>query len=290
MNLRTRFMVFWNYETQTLEFQRIISVLCLLIVGPVFLAYWNLHIPLPGKAIAAVGVGAALMTVLGEMKPAEKAGWIFLLSAFVWLEFVAIRTDRESAEAAASAAQREQAKHFQEVLDANSRSLTMTLDNFQRVNQQEQRTFSTAHELLNAMTGGKTFPEALLVWRYGKLSIVADGKDPLTDVTVSVLPHTQRIAGHPEKIGDMLAEIQTTFIPMIHGNQAYITTLPITPEGNYDVFVIQIIARNGSWSESLKFHRNDAGTLEEETEISDSTGKIIQPFTSEWAKKGGKME
>ncbi|MGB6199896.1 MAG: hypothetical protein WBF35_10140 [Candidatus Acidiferrales bacterium] len=58
-----------------------------------FLAYWGVRVPTSGKAVAVLGVAAALMAVLGEMGGKEKLAWIFLLFGFLHLELVSIDTE-----------------------------------------------------------------------------------------------------------------------------------------------------------------------------------------------------
>jgi len=62
------------------------------------LAYWEVNIPSTGKAVAALAVAAAAMTIRGEMHGKEKLAWMLLLFAFLSLEITSIDKEQQSTE------------------------------------------------------------------------------------------------------------------------------------------------------------------------------------------------
>jgi hypothetical protein len=56
---------------------------------------WNFRVPSPGKAVAAMGMVAAITALRGEMSGTEKAFWLFLLFISLAVEVKAIDRDRK---------------------------------------------------------------------------------------------------------------------------------------------------------------------------------------------------
>jgi hypothetical protein len=59
-----------------------------------FLGYWEFRVPSPGKAVTALAVAAAAMSIRGEMRGKEKAAWMLLLFALLAVELRSIDDDR----------------------------------------------------------------------------------------------------------------------------------------------------------------------------------------------------
>jgi hypothetical protein len=86
--------------------------IALLFASVPFLFYWGLRIPSPGKAVAAMAVVAAVMSLRGEMGGKEKLAWTLLLFGFLAVEVKSIDSDRALAEQERSATvERERKRH-----------------------------------------------------------------------------------------------------------------------------------------------------------------------------------
>jgi hypothetical protein len=93
------------------------------------LALLNTHIPSPGKAVAALGVAAATMTILGAMRGGEKLAWILILFGFLGTEFTSIDNERSAHEQEQQATRAEQLRHFNEIADGIKDNLSAVTGN-----------------------------------------------------------------------------------------------------------------------------------------------------------------
>ena len=132
-------------------------------------ACWNWSsrtLPPPGFAVAALGVAAALMAVLGEMKKKAKMAWIFLLFSFLWIELESIKKERFVNEEYQKSFRAEQLKHFKDIADDITTSISLQ-QSLLRANQElailvQPLTMKEAFKK-KALTLSTTILQALLV-------------------------------------------------------------------------------------------------------------------------------
>lgn len=157
-------------------------------------AYWYLFEPVPGIAVAFLGVIAVVMTVRADtFKLAERVVWVVLGAILMCMEFTAIYKDRAAHDKEQTLLRANEQKHFEEVVgnlrDAIARDQTHFDSTIGRVN-----------DVINTETGGDTFyyvdfhatsswsmlddkpipPDGVL------LSLVKIGRFPLRDVSVTI--------------------------------------------------------------------------------------------------------
>jgi hypothetical protein len=80
-----------------------------------FLVYWEIFIPSPGEAVAALAVAAAAMSIRGEMRGKEKVAWMLLLFAFLYLELTSIKKERKANEEMQAMVNWQEAEHFRKI-------------------------------------------------------------------------------------------------------------------------------------------------------------------------------
>jgi hypothetical protein len=146
-----------------------------------FLAYWEIHVPSPGKAVTALAVAAAAMSIRGEMGGKEKVAWMLLLFAFLSLELTSIDTERRASEEMQSQIRWQEAEHFKKIgHDINyglQDVVTQSEKQFRQTVQQQSKQFAATMKIeqqnVNQITGGKSYAVVL---------------PDTTDSTVDVLP------------------------------------------------------------------------------------------------------
>jgi hypothetical protein len=115
-------------------------------------------------------------------------------------------------------------------------------------------------ETLSQITGGNTYPLVLAVtledgWH---LAITPKGQYGLNNIYVSVLSHAQSISG-PDFVESQRRNTIAATLPRAYAGRAMDTGLMIKPEGDFDIFRIDIAASNGSWMERLIMKRTEHG-------------------------------
>src|SRR5580704_12256637 len=95
-------------------------------VGFALSAWWLFNVPSPGKAVAALGVAAAIMSLRPDATGLERSAWMLVIFAFVFVESHAIDKDRADARKDADERQAKAAKvqsdSFAKVLDKNQQA------------------------------------------------------------------------------------------------------------------------------------------------------------------------
>jgi hypothetical protein len=114
IKLRALSQQFVAYMEEKSWHKKPLSVFLLYVFG-VWLLLWNLHIPSPGKSVAALAVAAAVMTLMGELGGKEKVAWILILFGFLWVEIISIDVERKAQDELQRSARAEQLAHFKEI-------------------------------------------------------------------------------------------------------------------------------------------------------------------------------
>lgn len=83
--------------------------------------FWAIDTPIPGYAVAVLGVGAVIMSILPKLTPVETAAWMMALFLLLYVELKAIRVDRKKASSQDIARRAELDKKFEKVLKKTKR-------------------------------------------------------------------------------------------------------------------------------------------------------------------------
>ena len=152
-----------------------------------FLCGW---FPTPGVSVAIIAVVAATVSIHGDMEGSHKALWMLIIGAFLVLELVSIRHERNVQTAAQKTLLDEERKHFGEIGDGIKATISDSDSNFNATMGQFSSVISQTGSVLLNVTGGDSYgvvvPQTmgggdqipLLVWN--------KGNNPLTGVTVSI--------------------------------------------------------------------------------------------------------
>lgn len=225
------------------------------------LVYWEISIPTPGSAVAALGVAAAAMSLRGEMQGKEKVAWILLLFAFLSLELTSINIDHRAHEEMEAQVRWQEAQHFKKIGDDFNSGLTSVITQDEKqfketVSQQSKHFDATmAKEQMNIdeVTGGKSY-----VIVYPDFTPRRDNTFPLMVMVCGTCQYS---------VPDATIHFQENPLssqngPVIfHGTvNPNISTAPgstITPdEVNGNTYKILVLARNKPTREVLKVRFN----------------------------------
>lgn len=124
-----------------------------LLIQAVSVGFWiwwlpYAHVPLPGYAVAAIAVLAAVMSVHPDIRPWQKFVWLLLIGAFLVTEFRAIRKDRDIAERQALNDRAAQNLAFQVIRDAENTHFDVTVQGLQDAIQGNRTTLEIANATL----------------------------------------------------------------------------------------------------------------------------------------------
>jgi hypothetical protein len=205
--------------------------------------YWSFRIPSPGKAVAAMGIVAAITALRGEMSNPEKFFWLALLFIFLLIEVRAIDRDRKKHDDEQSVIRNEETQKFQHIADGLTAAISGINETVQRV------------------TGGDTFCYLDIFGEQIPLtnaSLRKHGTNPLYDVTMKLLVMTPIPGGSPGQsrgegtiklnIGNMTAAERPAF--------GDISLAPFNLNGKESVdFYVAFAAKNGFWHQKVYFRR-----------------------------------
>jgi len=233
----------------------------LLFAGAITTAWFSFFtLPFPGASVTLLGVAAATMAIVGELRGIEKAAWILLLFSFAVLELRSIKEDRNTQDAIQTDyrynqdLQRvQQAKNFQTVVGGIQSAIKKSDEHF-------NETVKRTGQVLRNITGGDSFayvvPNNLdprdqmtgVVWN--------NGEQPLTGVTLTIA-HTSE---QPQVWGEQFYKpiFIGTIGPHAHapipGSEFVFAPRP--GNNGEDSYWIMLSAQNGTAQETLRFRRN----------------------------------
>jgi hypothetical protein len=124
-----------------------------LLIQAVSIGFWiwwlpYAHIPLPGYAVAAIAVLAAVMSVHPDMRQWQKFIWLLLIGAFLVTELRAIRKDRDIAEAQALKDRATQDADFKGMRDTENGNFAATATGLQGAIKGIDSTLTTSNKTL----------------------------------------------------------------------------------------------------------------------------------------------
>jgi hypothetical protein len=222
------------------------------------LLYWGFSIPSPGKAVAAMAVVAAVMSLRGEMGGKEKLAWTLLLFGFLSVEIKSIDNDRTLAEQERASTVERERKGF----DSVAKGIETSISNSDR---EFRETMSGLNKNMNLVTGGKTFCVVEAIPLPGKFvfDAIAVGPNPLhnvlTDLTdVDVI---KSMLGTPQFTFDAIQQITAHYtIPFLTSGSGFQVAEVPTGNGDQRNFHFNFFSMNGMWREELKLRRLSNGT------------------------------
>ena len=154
----------------------------------VLLWYWGFNVPSPGKAVTALAVAAALMSLRGEMGGKEKLAWTLLLFGFLFVENHSIDVERATAEQnRINAIQQEDLRRKKE--DESFRGIAGEISrSIQQSQSQFSETMSGINQNIDAITGGYSFCYVTAMFSVDQseaaLQVVTHGSSPLHNVDI----------------------------------------------------------------------------------------------------------
>jgi hypothetical protein len=100
----------------------------LLILAAFFLfASWQFHVPTPGKAVAALAVAAAVMSLRPEATGLERTAWVLVLCGFLYVELRTIDKDRSDSARQQGIDRQQEDSRFDGILKANRDQFDATM-------------------------------------------------------------------------------------------------------------------------------------------------------------------
>lgn len=232
---------------QVWEHKRVGFVLVL--AGAVLSAYWLFRIPAPGYSVTVMGVAAALMAARTKATGYEKAGWMLLMFALLFVELRAIRKDRLGSEAKQAQAEKDLKQNFSDIGEGIKVSIAESDRNF-------AATMGKTNQVLENITGGDSFayvsPQNFSGDRFAGV-VWNNGEQALSGLTLTIA-HTSE----PDWGGAFFRPI---FIGTIGPHEyAPIPTFIFQPKADektgQDSYWIMLSAQNGTASQSLWFRRD----------------------------------
>jgi hypothetical protein len=230
----------------------------LLFVGAVTAVCLCFIPPFAGASVILLGIAAAAMAIVGELRGIEKAAWILLLFAFAGLELRAIREDKN----AQDEIQRDYRYH-QELLTAQQMKNFQTIGggiqaSIKKSDEHFDATSKRTNQVLMNITGGNSFAYVVpqnfsgdqflgVVWN--------NGEQPLVGLTLTIA-HTS----DPVQVWGA-AFYKPIFIGTIAPHDhAPIPNFVFQPrpskDSGQDNYWIMLSAQNGTAQQSLYFRRN----------------------------------
>ncbi len=269
--------------------------IAILLVFAALVAYWNLRVPAPGIATAALAVAANFMLFRGEMSGREKTAWALITFFLLYVEIRSINTDQAKARAEAQERSVASQRRFEEVLKANERDFRATESHFESlIRSGKALRHLTAENLLNA-TGGNSFcyfelgfpkpPGSELVG-----IVWTQGKYPLRHVWMSLVdvPKFRRDVGslpRPPSLNQILTLdrriVHLGDLPAGTGRTGHkneseriLTELHFSDQGD-KIYNIQFGALNGNWNEAYRLRRINGKWCEAIRVTSAKTGAVL---------------
>ncbi len=114
--------------------------------------------------------------------------------------------------------------------------------------------------------------------------IIANGKNNLSNVYVSMLFHTQLGATDPQASIRQLNSWTSTLVPMILAGHSVDLPIRIKPEGNLDMFQIDMMAANGTVMEMLTL-KKVANEWIQNIYVADPQGHVLLKVPKKTTKK-----
>jgi hypothetical protein len=237
------------YDRRDFKWHKQALAVALLFASVPFLFHWGLWIPSPGKAVAAMGVVAAVMSLRGEMGGMEKVAWILLLFGFLAVEVKSIDNDRTLAEQERSATVERERQGFEKI----AKGIETSIYNSDR---EFKQTMGRIDKNISTVTGGSTFCVVLASYVGTGFLMIANarGSDPLHEVSVDMVDldveRTVKVFTY-EAIQGFTTHLRIPFLaPEQMRAGQILTTIPLG-NGNARNFHFNFYSMNGTWGESL---------------------------------------
>src|ERR1039457_4317627 len=222
--------------------------------------YLHYYIPSPGKAVAALAIAAAIMTLRQDMSGLEKFFWMGVLFVFLFIEVRSIDKDRAANDEKFFQASQKQDQSFAVVLKQNQTDFNETISRLDTARRSMDSISGTTQRTLSDISGGHSFcyiemrtcggglPERTAV-----VALLGKGKDPLSSVDI-------RIADIDEMYRRMAAKMPMSsesdrhfyFQERIRYTGLFRQLYTFKPEQETKTFNVFLRALNGIFTERLR--------------------------------------
>jgi hypothetical protein len=279
----------WIKEKQELFWKSRSTGAALIFGALILVAYWKFFsVPSPGKAVAALALAAAVMTLRQDLSGFEKLSWMVALFAFLYVEIRAIDQDRADSDRKLIQAKKDEDASFATILSQNQAAFNATMSKMQSL-------ADMSRESVDSMTGGDSYPSISSADAFDgaqgrPLLILVHGKHDLVDVAMSVMAHVQAISADiPDsektaKFVQLWNSRQYANFPLVVRNQATLLPVRITPQGTQDVYQIEMTCRNGRFSERLTLSQKSGRWLDESYTLTKDGVGVIETYPRSGAK------
>lgn len=223
------------------------------------LGWWYLYVPSPGKAVAALAVAAAVMSLRPEAKGLERSVWMLVLCGFLSLELRAIDKDRVEQNDAHAQEMERSRQSLQKIKDAIDTSIANAKLDFAKTMKSMGQLVGISKEAVNEITGGDSFAFVRPIdFGFGtQLAIYIHGTHIVRDVMYQVnegrppypIYASELLQPTHHRIGDVTPD---RFVPI---DDQFRRIDPVT--GAF--FTINIASLNGQFVERLEVHVDKEG-------------------------------
>jgi hypothetical protein len=232
----------------------------LLFASVPFLFYWGLRTPSPGKAVAAMAVVAAAMSLRGEMSGKEKLAWTLLLFGFLGVEIKSIDTDRSLAEQERASTVERERRGF----DSIAKGIENSISNSDR---EFRETMQGMNGLLSEQTGGSSYLYFEVTEPTGPLEVALPGINK-GNIWATAFPHF--VGTYPLNSVFVSAFCPMGWLPEVNYGSMFPKEVGRSRQGFYLQFPMSVKAKdrtcsffistsNGSYFQSVHFVKLESG-------------------------------
>jgi len=264
-----------------------------------FLWYWETAVPSPGKAVAALAVAAAAMSVRGEMRGKEKVAWLMVLFAFLSVELASIDKEREASEVLRVATRQQETENFRDIGNGIEKSIRQSQADF-------NITMKSLDENMKMTTGGDSFCYLDFLNRSSKESApliiaVRQGQYPLRDVAARFVDQEKyngpNSAASKMTVEQIAAGDRTFEIGTLTGVKL-LTRYPLAGRERWN-FLVEFNGLNGFWHELIRLRKVDGeweqavkvGRYEITSKNKPATDiKLLEKIDKQYPRVNGKVD
>jgi hypothetical protein len=252
-------------------------------------------LPPPGYAIGVVAVVAALMSIQEHMEGWQKAIWMILIGALLFVEMRSIKVDRGRADAQALQDRKKQDDNFRQLRQQEDREFVATLDglksqfqatiggfetsrrlesqHFGSLLREQTRLFSgmqrSTQDTLNALTGGDSYGVIFPLPVAGsgdkaeyRLTITVRGKDTLWDVRVEMKEGPINAQYEASHINEYFSGLRSVNLGAVSTTYSQPTGFVVTPSADtVNTYRFWIWSRTKLTTEELDIRYNKTSNL-----------------------------
>jgi hypothetical protein len=231
-----------------------IPTTCICKTACVLHSLWAWHPPV-GIWIGILGLLGVVVTLLRDPKEigkGEKAVWIIILFALLFLEMKSVYQDRNEHDEAERQSRERSEQNFSEIANGIQGAVNGLNTTIAEGREHFDKTMVGLASAVNTQTGGESYASLLFVPQQGFMFFAHRGQFPLYEVTARItnLDDKNDLIGTTVSVGDMIKG---------HGNMVAVPAnlAYLTDRINANIF---FTARNGSWTELLRVRKLTNGS------------------------------